>query len=106
MTRWANEGVLLLNTALTVAQNDARSHMRNWKGFTELVLRAIVEEREHVVFLLWGNQAIERALMAGVTEPPHRLIESAQGRPPLLERQSVPGPPRHPEVRWRLRDEA
>ena len=80
LTRWASEGVLLLNTALTVAEDDAGSHKRYWKAFTDLVLKTIAHEQEHVVFLLWGNHAIERASMAGVVDPPHKIIKSAHPR--------------------------
>lgn len=117
LTRWATEGVLLLNTALTVAENDAGSHKRHWKAFADLVLKAIVREQEHVVFLLWGNQAIERALTAGVTEPPHKLIKSAHPRGGRSRQESFKAV-RHfssanqflahhriPAVRWSLDDE-
>jgi len=80
LTHWANEGVLLLNTALTVTENHAGAHKRQWRAFTDLVLKAILAEQEHLVFLLWGNQAIERADRAGVTEPPHKVIKSAHPR--------------------------
>lgn len=117
LTRWAKEGVLLLNTSLTVAENDAGSHKRHWRSFTDLVLKAIVDEQEHVVFLLWGKQAIERALTAGVTEPPHKLVRSAHPRGGR-SRQDRFKDVRHfssanqflahhriPEVRWSLADE-
>ncbi len=117
LTPWAKEGVLLLNTALTVEENDAGSHKRHWTAFIDLALKAIADEREHVVFLLWGNQAIERALRAGVTEPPHKLITSAHPRGGR-SRQPRFKDVRHfsvanqylahhrlPEVRWSLTDD-
>ena len=117
LTRWAKEGVLLLNTALTVAEDDAGSHKRHWRAFTDLVLKTIVDEQEHVVFLLWGNPAIERALAAGVTQPPHKLIKSAHPRGGRSRQDSFKAV-RHfssanqflahhriPEVRWSLADE-
>jgi uracil-DNA glycosylase len=87
------------------------------RGFTDLVIKAIVEQQEHVVFLLWGNPAIERARTVGVREPPHRLIESAHPRGGRSRREHFKDV-RHfssakqflthhrvPEVRWDLRDE-
>lgn len=55
---WARQGVLLLNTVLTVRAGDAGSHHgRGWERFTDAVIRAVVRKRNRVVFLLWGRQA-------------------------------------------------
>jgi uracil-DNA glycosylase len=76
LTSWAKDGVLLLNTALTVEEG-GRSHARRWKHFTDLVLQVINEECAHVAFLLWGSPAISQATSIPINEPPHRVIRSA-----------------------------
>ncbi|MCC5826075.1 uracil-DNA glycosylase [Alkalimonas sp.] len=59
---WAEQGVLLLNTALTVVANQANSHRDlGWEQFTDKVIAAISTEAQHVVFLLWGSHAIRKA---------------------------------------------
>jgi uracil-DNA glycosylase len=77
LSGWAEQGVLLLNTALTVEQRNAGSHRRPLKTFTDLVLRVVSEERDHVAFLLWGKHAIDRASAVGIAEPPHMIVKSA-----------------------------
>lgn len=77
LTPWASNGVLLLNTALTVVQGHPGSHARNWMEFTDAVLRAIVAERPHVAFLLWGTHAIKKAASVSIHEPPHKVIRSS-----------------------------
>jgi len=77
LTPWAKEGVLLLNTALTVENGHAGSHARHWEQFTDLVLRVINEECAHVAFLLWGSKAIRKATSIPLNEPPHIVIRSA-----------------------------
>lgn len=57
LENWAKQGVLLLNTALTVKEGDINSHKNLWAPFTEEVIRIIDTEKDDVVFLLWGNQA-------------------------------------------------
>ena len=58
LTRWAEQGVLLLNAVLTVEQGLAGSHQgKGWEGFTDSVIEALNREREHLVFMLWGSYA-------------------------------------------------
>ncbi|MFP5431149.1 MAG: uracil-DNA glycosylase [Gammaproteobacteria bacterium] len=58
LTQWAEQGVLLLNSVLSVQAGLAASHQgRGWETFTDAVIRVLNEEREHLVFLLWGNYA-------------------------------------------------
>lgn len=57
LTDWAKQGVLLLNTALTVRQSKANSHSKIWNKFTQLILEEITKRKKDVVFLLWGNHA-------------------------------------------------
>lgn len=58
LTRWAQQGVLLLNATLTVEAHRAASHQgRGWETFTDAVIHKLAEEREHLVFILWGSYA-------------------------------------------------
>jgi uracil-DNA glycosylase len=58
LVRWAEQGVLLLNSTLTVQANRAGSHQKNgWEQFTDRVIRLLAEEKQHLVFLLWGSFA-------------------------------------------------
>lgn len=62
LEKWAaHEGVLLLNASLTVRANMAASHAKiGWQQFTDAAIRALSEQKEHIVFLLWGNYAIAK----------------------------------------------
>lgn len=61
LTRWADQGVLLLNATLTVRENQAGSHQgKGWEQFTDAAIRALSEKREGVIFLLWGKYAIAK----------------------------------------------
>jgi uracil-DNA glycosylase len=58
LSRWAKQGLLLLNATLTVRAGNAGSHQeRGWELFTDAAIKALSEEREHLVFMLWGNYA-------------------------------------------------
>ena len=58
LLRWADEGVLLLNSTLTVQAHQAMSHRgRGWERFTDAAIRVLAERREHIVFILWGASA-------------------------------------------------
>lgn len=58
LSRWASQGVLLLNATLTVRAHQAGSHQnRGWEQFTDAVIHRLAEEREHLVFILWGSYA-------------------------------------------------
>lgn len=58
LTRWARQGVLLLNATLTVRAHEANSHQRlGWSIFTDAAIRALSTHREHVVYMLWGGYA-------------------------------------------------
>ena len=62
LERWAKQGVLLLNATLTVQADLAGSHQKKgWETFTDSAIKAVAEEKEHVVFLLWGNYAQQKA---------------------------------------------
>ena len=58
LTRWANQGVLLLNATLTVRAHQAGSHQnKGWEQFTDAVIHRLAQERENIVFILWGSYA-------------------------------------------------
>jgi uracil-DNA glycosylase len=62
LTRWASQGVLLLNATLTVRAHQAGSHQqKGWEIFTDAVIQQIALQHEHVVFLLWGSYAQKKA---------------------------------------------
>lgn len=80
LSRWAKQGVLLLNATLTVRASSAGSHQgKGWEVFTDAVIRVLSEEREHLVFILWGNYA--RTKGAHIDRTKHLVIESAHPSP-------------------------
>ena len=77
---WARQGVLLLNATLTVAAHQAGSHQgRGWERFTDAVVRALAERREHLVFILWGSYAQRKGAI--VDRSRHCVIASAHPSP-------------------------
>ncbi len=61
LSRWAHQGVLLLNASLTVREHQPKSHSGiGWETFTDAAVHALAEKREHLVFLLWGSDAIRK----------------------------------------------
>ena len=80
LTKWANEGVLLMNTALTVREHQANSHAKcGWSWFTDSVIKIISEQKKNVVFILWGGNA--RSKKALIDTSKHFIIESAHPSP-------------------------
>ena len=80
LTRWAKQGVLLLNATLTVRAHQAGSHQgKGWEAFTDAAIEALSVQREHVVFMLWGNYA--RAKGARIDRTKHLVLESAHPSP-------------------------
>ena len=80
LTKWAKEGVLLLNTALTVRAHRANSHKDcGWTWFTDSVIKLISDKREHVVFILWGANA--RSKKALIDKSKHLILECAHPSP-------------------------
>lgn len=80
LTKWAHEGVFLLNTVLTVRANDAHSHKdKGWEIFTDEVIRIISEKKEHVVFILWGKPAQLKAKL--IDENKHMILISPHPSP-------------------------
>ena len=75
LTRWAEQGVLLLNTTLTVRADGANSHKHlGWQKFTDAAIKALSEHREHIVFMLWGNDAMRKKRLIDTER--HHIIES------------------------------
>ena len=67
LTRWANQGVLLLNATLTVRAHQAGSHQnKGWEQFTDAVIHRLAQERENLVFILWGSYAQRKESLSTV----------------------------------------
>lgn len=80
LSRWARQGVLLLNATLTVRARLSNSHAgRGWEHFTDAAVKALSEEREHLVFMLWGNYARKKG--AHLDRAKHLVLESAHPSP-------------------------
>lgn len=80
LERWAKQGVLLLNTVLTVEEGTPDSHSKiGWQKFTDKVLEIINEEKEHVVFLLWGKKAQDKGKL--IDEKKHLVLKSVHPSP-------------------------
>lgn len=80
LTSWANQGVLLLNTALTVEQNRPASHSKiGWQIFTAGVIRVINAKFDHCVFMLWGNHA--KNLASLIDSNRHMILKAAHPSP-------------------------
>jgi len=80
LTRWADQGVLLLNAILTVERGKAASHQKiGWETFTDSVIRTISEQRNGVVFLLWGKFAQSKKPLIDASK--HHVLEAAHPSP-------------------------
>lgn len=80
LTKWAQQGVLLLNTALTVRANEPASHAKiGWVEFTNSVIAKVSEEKEGIVFLLWGRFAQEKQVL--IDETKHYVLKAAHPSP-------------------------
>lgn len=80
LTRWATQGVLLLNSSLTVAHKAPGSHQnRGWEKFTDAVIRKVSSEQDHVAFLLWGNFARSKANLIDTSK--HLVLEATHPSP-------------------------
>ena len=80
LLKWAKEGVLLLNSVLTVEKDKAGSHRgKGWEIFTNEIIKALNEKDTPVVFLLWGNYAKEKKSL--ITNPKHLILESSHPSP-------------------------
>lgn len=80
LTRWAEQGVLMLNATLTVRAHQAGSHQRKgWEEFTDAAIRALAEKREHLVFILWGSYAQKKG--AFIDRNKHLVLTSVHPSP-------------------------
>jgi uracil-DNA glycosylase len=80
LSRWARQGVLLLNATLTVRDSAAGSHQgKGWERFTDAAVKALSAEREGLVFLLWGNYARRKG--EAIDRTKHLVLESAHPSP-------------------------
>ena len=80
LKKWADQGVLLLNTSLTVRAGEANSHKnKGWEIFTDKIISLINEKTDPVVFLLWGNNAINKKKL--ITNKQHLILSSTHPSP-------------------------
>jgi uracil-DNA glycosylase len=80
LSRWAKQGVLLLNATLTVRAGAAGSHQSvGWEQFTDAAISALSQGREHLVFMLWGNYAKQKGMVIDRTK--HLVLEAAHPSP-------------------------
>lgn len=80
LKKWADQGVLMLNTVLTVRAHQANSHKgRGWEQFTDAILARVNEKEEPVVYLLWGNPAQSKIPM--LTNPKHLILKAPHPSP-------------------------
>lgn len=80
LTRWAEQGVLLLNATLTVRAHNAGSHQKKgWETFTDSVIRILAEQKENLVFILWGAYAQKKG--AFIDKNRHLVLSSAHPSP-------------------------
>lgn len=80
LTSWAKEGVLLLNTHLTVLKNKPLSHRHlDWEYFTDYVINVLNKEKHNIVFILWGNHAISKNEI--ITNKNHLVLTSSHPSP-------------------------
>lgn len=85
LERWAGQGVLLLNATLTVRANTAGSHQnKGWEEFTDAVIKKVSEEKEGVVFLLWGAYAQKKGAI--IDRSKHLVLQSAHPSPFAADR--------------------
>lgn len=80
LTPWAEQGVLLLNTVLTVREGEAGSHQgKGWEKFTNAIIEALNDREEPVIFVLWGNHAGKKGEVIDLNR--HTVISSAHPSP-------------------------
>lgn len=80
LTRWADQGVFLLNTVLTVRAGEANSHKgKGWEQFTNAVIKKLSDNKEGLVFLLWGRHAHEKAELIDGSK--HYILKAAHPSP-------------------------
>jgi uracil-DNA glycosylase len=80
LVRWAEQGVFLLNALLSVRAHQAASHQgRGWETFTDAAIKALSDQREHLVFILWGGYAQRKGMV--IDRSRHLVLESVHPSP-------------------------
>ncbi len=79
LTHWAKQGILLLNSALTVREGKSNSHQKFWKPYTDKLIKMISDETDGVIFILWGNNAQEKIKL--IDQNKHHIIKSVHPSP-------------------------
>jgi len=80
LSKWAQQGVLLLNSTLTVRAHQAGSHQgKGWEEFTDEAIMRLAQDREHIVFILWGSYAIKKG--AFINRSKHLVLTSPHPSP-------------------------
>ena len=80
LTKWAEQGILLLNATLTVRANEAGSHQnKGWEQFTDKVISTISQKKERIVFLLWGKFAQNKSKL--IDKEKHHILMSSHPSP-------------------------
>jgi uracil-DNA glycosylase len=80
LERWAEQGVLLLNSTLTVRAGEAGSHQKKgWEIFTDQVIKCVSDEKEHVVFMLWGKYAQDKGAVIDASK--HLILKAKHPSP-------------------------
>jgi uracil-DNA glycosylase len=80
LSQWVEQGVLLLNTVLTVRRGQAFSHhQQGWENFTDRIIELLNEREDPLIFILWGAPARKKKIL--ITNPQHKIIESAHPSP-------------------------
>jgi len=80
LLQWAEQGVLLLNATLTVRASEAGSHQnRGWEIFTDEIIKALSQKRDHIIFLLWGKYAQQKAAL--IDQKKHYVLTAAHPSP-------------------------
>lgn len=89
LTKWAEQGVLLLNTCLTVEKSKAFSHKKKgWLIFTTEVIKLLNEKCENIIFVLWGKPAEKKSEL--INQKKHKIIKSSHPSPLSATRTSTP----------------
>lgn len=80
LEKWASQGILLLNATLTVRANQAASHAHiGWQSFTDKVIQTLSEQKENLVFILWGNYAKQKTVLINAQK--HLILTAAHPSP-------------------------
>lgn len=102
LTKWADQGVLMLNTVLTVREGEAHSHKEmGWENFTDAVIRKLSDREEPIVFVLWGKPAQKKKMLIDTER--HAVIESVHPSP-LSARRGFFGSRPYSAINEKLRE--